>query len=84
MDAGLKTDASASGSEWKLTLTDSSRNFTTGTACKAGDAIYLNYSGAKTGANEYISAIVKTSSGTISYYGRLKNLANEADASRYI
>ena len=62
-----------SGNEWKLTLLDSSRNFsvTEETARgKPGDTITLNYTGATTGANEYISVIIADSSGA-QYYGRV-------------
>ena len=61
------------GNEWKLTLLDSSRNFsvTEETARgKPGDTITLNYTGATTGANEYISVIIADSSGA-QYYGRV-------------
>ena len=64
-----------SGNEWKLTLLDSSRNFsvTEETASgKPGDTITLNYTGATTGAaNEYISVIIADSSDSVLYYGRV-------------
>ena len=61
------------GNEWKLTLLDNSRNFavTEKTASgKPGDTITLNYTGATTGTNEYISVIIADSSGA-QYYGRV-------------
>ena len=61
------------GNEWKLTLLDSSREFgvTEETASgKPGDTITLNYSGATTGTNEYISVIIADNSGA-QYYGRV-------------
>ena len=61
------------GNEWKLTLLDSSREFgvTEETASgKPGDTITLNYTGATTGANEYISVIIADKSGA-QYYGRV-------------
>lgn len=61
------------GSEWKLTLLDNSRNFavTEKTASgKPGDTITLNYSDATTGTNEYISVIIADNSGA-QYYGRI-------------
>ena len=61
------------GNEWKLTLLDSSRRFgvTEETASgKPGDTITLNYTGATTGANEYISVIIADQSGA-QYYGRV-------------
>ena len=61
------------GNEWKLTVLDNSRNFavTEKTASgKPGDTITLNYSGATTGTNEYISVIIADNSGA-QYYGRV-------------
>lgn len=61
------------GNEWKLTLLDSSRNFsvTEETASgKPGDTITLNYTGASTGDNENISVILADDSGA-QYYGRI-------------
>ena len=67
------------GNEWKLTLLDSSRNFsvTEETASgKPGDTITLNYTGATvynaaTAPNEYISVIIADSSDSVLYYGRV-------------
>ena len=61
------------GNEWKLTLLDDSREFgvTEETAGgKPGDTITLNYTGAATGTNEYISVIIADNSGA-RYYGRV-------------
>ena len=72
-DGGLTEVPEYSGSEWKLTLLDSSRNFAvTKKAVSAApdDTVTLNYSGATTGANEYISVIIADSSGA-QYYGRV-------------
>ena len=72
-DGGLTPIPEYSGNEWKLTLLDSSRSFavTEKTADAApDDTIMLNYSGATTGVNEYISAIIADSSGA-RYYGRV-------------
>ena len=72
-DGGLTPIPEYSGNEWKLTLLDSSRSFavTKKTADAApGDTVTLNYKGATTGINEYISAIIADSSGT-RYYGRV-------------
>lgn len=60
-------------SEWKLTLLDSSRNFSvteTAASGKSGDTITLNYTGATTGTNEYISVIIEDNGGA-KYYGRI-------------
>ena len=73
MDSGLTAVGGYDGNEWKLTLLDSSRNFsvTEETASgKPGDTITLNYTGASTGANENISVILADDSGA-QYYGRI-------------
>ena len=72
-DGGLTEVSKYSGNEWKLTLLDSSRCFavTEKTADAApDDTVTLNYSGATTGANEYISVIIADNNGA-QYYGRV-------------
>ena len=72
-DGGLTAVSEYSGNEWKLTLLDSSRSFAVmGKTADAapGDTVTLNYKGATTGINEYISAIIADSSGA-RYYGRV-------------
>ena len=72
-DGGLTEVPEYSGSEWKLTLLDSSRSFavTEKTAdAVPDDTVTLNYSGATTGANEYISVIIADNNGA-QYYGRV-------------
>ena len=72
-DGGLTPIPEYSGNEWKLTLLDSSRNFAVTEKTADGypnDTITLNYSGATTGANEYISAIIADNNGA-RYYGRV-------------
>ena len=72
-DGGLTPIPEYSGNEWKLTLLDSSRNFavTEKTADSyPNDTIMLNYSGATTGKNEYISVIIADNNGA-QYYGRV-------------
>lgn len=69
------------GREWKLTLLDESRNDFSARIQKVAADYYVAWSGATTGANEYVSALIKDSSGTVTYYGRLKNLTDTADAS---
>lgn len=65
------------GNEWKLTLFDSSRNFTAQRTdsgnVPAGEDLSINYSGASAGNNEYVSAILLNTSGELLYYGRLVN-----------
>ena len=72
-DGGLTEVSEYSGSEWKLTLLDSRRNFavTEKTVSAApDDTVTLNYSGATTGINEYISVILADNNGA-QYYGRV-------------
>ena len=72
-DGGLTEVSKYSGNEWKLTLLDSRRNFavTEKTVSAApDDTVTLNYKGATTGANEYISAIIADNNGA-QYYGRV-------------
>ena len=72
-DGGLTEVSKYSGNEWKLTLLDSRRNFAVTEKTADGypnDTITLNYSGATTGANEYISAIIADNNGA-QYYGRV-------------
>ena len=72
-EGGLTPISEYGGNEWKLTLLDSSRNFAvTEKAADAapGDTVTLHYTGATTGINEYISAIIADNSGT-QYYSRV-------------
>ena len=72
-DGGLTPIPEYSGNEWKLTLLDSRRNFavTEKTVSAApDDTVTLNYKGATTGKNEYISVILADNSGA-QYYGRV-------------
>ena len=62
------------GKDWKLTLKDSSRNFSASAntaKLKAGEGLTVTYSGAGTGENEYVSAMLVGKSGNILYYGRI-------------
>ena len=72
-DGGLTEVSKYSGNEWKLTLLDSRRNFavTEKTVSAApDDTVTLNYKGATTGINEYISVILADNNGA-QYYGRV-------------
>ena len=72
-DGGLTEVSKYSGNEWKLTLLDSRRNFavTEKTVSTApDDTVTLNYKGATTGKNEYISVILADNNGA-QYYGRV-------------
>lgn len=68
------------GSEWKLTLLDSSRSSFTVDASEAETSVEVgytswsipvDYSGAQTGANEYVSALLCDSNGNVLYYGNI-------------
>lgn len=72
-EGGLTPISEYSGNEWKLTLLDSSRNFAVTEKAVSGapdNTVTLNYTGATTGINEYISAIIADNSGT-QYYSRV-------------
>ena len=61
--------------DWKLTLLDSSRSgFSVSTTAVSttnyGGDIQIEYSGAQTGDNEYISVLLKDLAGNPTYYGR--------------
>ena len=86
---GGKTDAAVNGNltevgtgsaEWKLTLKDTSRSFSasaSSTLVRVGENLTVTYSGAGTGKNEYVSAMLADNSGNILYYGRIaQNSAN--------
>ena len=73
--------------EWKVTLKDSQRSFSASTVDKTtqkeGYAEWImdiTYSGAKTGSNEYVSAMLADSSNSILYYGRIVQNSTEGTA----
>lgn len=72
---GLTKLADYTGSDWKLTLLDSSRSgfsvtTTSVSTTNYGGDIKITYSGAQTGDNEYISVLLKDDAGNPTYYGR--------------
>lgn len=80
MDSGLTAIDGYTGSEWKLTLLDSSRSSFTVDASEAETSVEvgytswsipIDYSGAQTGANEYVSALLCDSNGNVLYYGNI-------------
>ena len=84
-DSNLTAVGDWSGNTWKLTLRDSSRNFRVSADkanAKQGKTISINYSGAKTGDNEYVSAIIMDRNGELLYYGRIAQ--NSADGTAQI
>ena len=81
---GLTAIPAYDGNEWKLTLSDSSRsNFkvttTAVSAATKGSTVEIEYANAKTGNNEYISALIFDDVGNVIYYGRSNAPLTEAD-----
>ncbi len=79
VDSNL-TEVGTGSTEWKLTLKDTSRSFNasaSNTLVRVGENLTVTYSGAGTGKNEYVSAMLADNSGNILYYGRIaQNSAN--------
>ena len=79
VDSNL-TEVGTGSAEWKLTLKDTDRSFNasaSNTLVRAGENLTVTYSGAGTGENEYVSAMLADNSGNILYYGRIaQNSAN--------
>ena len=74
---GLSAVANYGGNEWKLTLLDGSRGFEIADVAWSGNTLTFSYSRARTGPNEYISAIIEEN-GAITYYGRILQLTSES------
>ena len=71
MDSGLTAVQNYSGNDWKLTLKDSTRSsFAISNAKWSGNTLTFSYSGAQTGTNEYLSAVI-LENGAITCYGRI-------------
>lgn len=77
----LEKVPSTNTTEWKLTLKDSARgSFTASKSKQHGMEVTINYDNAKTGENEYLSAVVTDELNTeIKYYGRIKHLKEDSD-----
>ena len=73
MDSGLAAVGDYDGNEWKLTLLDENRDFSISDAEISGNTVTFFYSGAQTGTNEYISAVIEDN-GEITHYGRILQL----------
>ena len=84
-DGGLQpVSPNHTGNEWKLTLYDSKRNDFSRTtwevsASTKGGTVEISYTDAKTGANEYISALIFDDVGNVIYYGRSNASLTEKD-----
>ena len=71
----------ATGANWKLTVKDSSHSNFTAQAEQVPDGFAVSYSGAATGDNEFLSAIIVNSESQIKYYGLIQKCSSESDAS---
>ena len=81
---GLAEIPEYTGNEWKLTLKDSSRSGFSATTAEVststkGGTVEISYNDAKTGANEYISALIFDDVGNVIYYGRSNASLTEKD-----
>ena len=88
-DGTLTAVPKYSGNEWKLTLYDYSHDSfdvtTQGvTASTKGSTVKIDYTGAKTGPNEYVSVMMVADNGTPTYYGRCTAALTEADGTAEI
>ena len=73
-DGGLAAVGKYKGNEFKLTLLDGARgSFSVMPEKRIGNTVRFTYSGAVTGSNEYISAMI-INNGTVTHYGHIKNL----------
>ncbi len=77
----LEKVPSTNTTEWKLTLKDDTRSsFEVKSHWETRMEVTIKYAGAKTGTNEYLSAVVTDESNTeIKYYGRIKHLKEDSD-----
>ena len=60
------------GNEWKVTLKDDSRvNFSASMTAASEKEVTFSWEGAKTGRDEWISAVITDADGNVKYYGRV-------------
>ncbi len=83
-ETGLTAVEKQTADVQKLTVIDQDRNFNANLnfislSTTYGGNISLNYSGAYTGENEYLSAVLTEENNNVLYYGRLKNLTSQDD-----
>ena len=89
-DGGLQPiSQNYTGNEWKLTLYDSKRNNFSRTTREVststkGGTVEISYTDAKTGANEYISALIFDDVSNVIYYGRSNAPLTENDGTAQI
>ena len=89
-DGGLQpVSQNYTGNEWKLTFYDSKRNNFSRTTREVststkGGTVEISYTDAKTGANEYISALIFDDVSNVIYYGRSNAPLTENDGTAQI
>ena len=74
IDSSFTPVGTTNSADWKLTLKDSSRYFNASVSTKkirANESLTIDYSGAKTGDNEYVSAMIVDGNDDVLYYGRI-------------
>ena len=78
----LESVGTNSSNEWKLTVEDDThKDFKVDEAWSCdGKNLYIEYSGAVPGDNEYISAIIKNENNVIKYYGKLAEVSDSGKA----
>ena len=87
VDENLTAVSDCTGSEWKLTLKDSSRSFSadvngqTSVSAQAGGRVQITYSGAQTGDNEYVSVLLCDGNDNVLYYGTIAQNSESGTAS---
>lgn len=83
MEGGLKAIGTEySGNEWKATILDASRDAFEASALATNDTTWtVEYEGATTGENEYLSVMIADEDGVYTHYGRLENLIDESQKS---
>ncbi len=86
IETGLTAVENQSTHEQRLTVIDKARSFDAtlnfiSLSTLYGGNVSINYSGAETGENEYLSAMLTDENENVLYYGRLKNLTSEDSTS---
>ena len=83
IDSSFTPVGTTNSADWKLTLKDSSRYFNASVSTKkirANESLTIDYSGAKIGDNEYVSAMIVDENGDVLYYGRIAQNSESGSA----
>ena len=78
-NGALTAIPSYTGNEWKLTVRDTAYKFAvaqTEATAQSGGTVSLDYTKAKYGANDYISAVLVNADGNALYYGKITQAAS--------